>query len=551
MPEANRVLPADRLVADDDPVEAAGVEHATAAMAAAGLSPATVAAYSGYLLRAGRFTAARGVALIDADAELLSAYAARAGASYISRKHLRLALVHFYRAHGRQAPALPAWTPAEPLRRLVALPDPRAVLEVAIADGGRRGAALALVVGSGLTTTQVAALPFDQLGYGRLRLGDGHRVLELPLHPVAGALLDEMRGPSEYAFPSWGRHGHVYRDTVMGWLAELCAEGGLPRLSIAQLRSMARFWSADDPEAVAVARAIRGRPVSLELDRRKRSRTRSEDPAVAERQSQLRRHLIGLGRSPSTVRSYVGAIARAERHFARAGRALSEADVEDIAEYSSTLPRDRSTLALVRSALAAYAEALAIPDQSRAVRVPSKLPMRSRALSAADAERLAAVARDWGGPAGVAVLLGLYLALRPQEIARVRFTDFADGWLTVIGKGNKSARLPVAPEVSQAVATLPRRSLWLFPSPLGAGPVSPTTVWSWVRDVADAAGVGHVSTHLLRHTALTMANEATGDLRAVQEFARHARPETTAGYTRVSEARLLNIAGAIRYGTNS
>ncbi len=545
MPEANRVPPADRLTVDD---EDAAVDHATAAMAAVGLSPTTMAAYRGYLLRAGRFAVARGVPLVDADAGLLGAYAAEAGASYISRKHLRLALAHFYRAHGRQAPVLPAWTPTEPVRRLVALPDPRAVLEVAVADGGRRGAALALVVGCGLTTAQVAALRFDQLGYGRIRLGDGHRVIELVLHPVAGALVDELRGLSEYAFPSWGRHGHVYRDTVMGWLIELCAVGGFPGLTVSQLRSMARFWSASEADAAVVIRTIRAQPPSPELARRRRSQPRSEDPATAERLVRFRRHLVGIGRSPSTIRNYVGAIDRAERHFARSGRPLPDVDVEDIAEYASTLPPDRSTMSLLRSALAAYADALGAEDRSRVVRVPSKAPMRSRALSATDAERLATVARAWGGPAGVAVLRGLYLALRRHEIARVRFDDFADGWLTVIGKGNETARLPVPPEVSRAVATLPRSGPWLFPSPVGPGPVSPATVWSWVRDVADAAGVGPVSTHQLRHTALTLANEATGDLRAVQEFARHARPETTAGYTRVSETRLLGVASALRYG---
>lgn len=522
------------------------VDRAVAAMTASGLSPATVGAYRGYLVRAARFAGAQGVALVDADAELLGAYAAEAGASYISRKHLRLALARFYRAHGRPAPTLPPWTPAEPVRRLAALPDPRALLEAAVADGGRRGAALALVVGSGLTTAQVAALRYDQLGHGRIRLAAGRGVLEVPLHPVAGALLDELRGPDDQAFPSWGSHGHVHRDTVMGWLAELCAEAGLPRLSVAQLRSMARFWDTGDPDAAAVARAVRSRPPSPELTRR-RSHVRAEDPAAAERLARLRRHLVGLGRSPKTIRHYVATITRAERHFARAATSLPDVDVDGLVEYSALLSRDRSTLSALRSALAAYYDALGLEDRSRAVRVPSKAPMRSRALTAADAAQLAAAAQGWGGPAGVAVLLGLYLALRREEIARTRFADFADGWLTVVGKGNRTARLPVPPEVARAVNTLPRRGPYLFPNPTGSGPVCGATVWGWVREVADTAGVGPITVHQLRHTALTMANEATGDLRAVQEFARHARPETTAGYTRVSEQRLRSVGAAITY----
>ena len=56
-----------------------------------------------------------------------------------------------------------------------------------------------------------------------------------------------------------------------------------------------------------------------------------------------------------------------------------------------------------------------------------------------------------------------------------------------------------------------------------------------------------VATHVLRHTALATALDATGDLRAVQELAGHARPETTAGYTRVRRDRLEAAVSAISY----
>lgn len=81
----------------------------------------------------------------------------------------------------------------------------------------------------------------------------------------------------------------------------------------------------------------------------------------------------------------------------------------------------------------------------------------------------------------------------------------------------------------------------------GGGPLNPTTVWTWVRTVAASAGLPSVPTHVLRHTCLTTALEATGDLRAVQEFAGHARPETTAGYTRTSKRRLEAAVASICY----
>ena len=54
----------------------------------------------------------------------------------------------------------------------------------------------------------------------------------------------------------------------------------------------------------------------------------------------------------------------------------------------------------------------------------------------------------------------------------------------------------------------------------------------------EIAGLGHVTTHQLRHTSLTTALDNTENLRAVMEFARHERPQTTAGYTRRTKERV-------------
>ena len=71
-----------------------------------------------------------------------------------------------------------------------------------------------------------------------------------------------------------------------------------------------------------------------------------------------------------------------------------------------------------------------------------------------------------------------------------------------------------------------------------------------MREVAADAGM-KVPTHVLRHTALATALDNCHDLRAVQELAGHARPETTAGYTRVTARRLTEAVGAIHYGEES
>ena len=72
-------------------------------------------------------------------------------------------------------------------------------------------------------------------------------------------------------------------------------------------------------------------------------------------------------------------------------------------------------------------------------------------------------------------------------------------------------------------------------------------MWIWVRKVSNAAGISDVSPHQLRHTALATTNDNLGDLRAVMEFARHTRPEVTAGYTRTTKRQLEMVVGSLDY----
>ena len=73
-------------------------------------------------------------------------------------------------------------------------------------------------------------------------------------------------------------------------------------------------------------------------------------------------------------------------------------------------------------------------------------------------------------------------------------------------------------------------------------------MWLWCRERVSRQALGfEVATHVLRHTAIATLNDATHDLRAAQEFARHLSPETTVLYTRVSRRRLVEAVAAIDY----
>lgn len=258
--------------------------------------------------------------------------------------------------------------------------------------------------------------------------------------------------------------------------------------------------------------------------------------------------LLGLGLAPRSVRLYARTIQAAALYFSGQGWDLATATAEQVAAYAATKPLTFGSRSLLRIALGHY---WAFTDHPRppvkAIRCPPKPAMVCKALDPDDARILAKTARARGDRQGLAVLLGLYQGMRREEIATARWDGISDdGWWTVVGKGAKSRTIPVHPVLAHVLAETPRNGPYLFAGRTHAH-VSVATVWLWVRQVADEAGVGVVKPHWLRHTALATQNDATGDLRAVQVFAGHARSQTTEGYTRATRAALMRASMALDY----
>ena len=249
---------------------------------------------------------------------------------------------------------------------------------------------------------------------------------------------------------------------------------------------------------------------------------------------------------PRTAAGYLAAIRRFAKWCEANGTSIDTATTWDLDAFAACLPRTRSTIMQVRLALLHYYAITGRPDPpTHVLRVPRRKRMISKALSDEEARKLEGAAVERRDLKGLAVVLGLYLGLRRFEIAQLRWSDFGnDGWLTFVGKGDLEATLPVHRVVQEYLRATPRRGEFVFPGRFG-GPANPTTVWGWVREVSAAAGIREVPTHVLRHTALALGNDVTGDLRAVQDFARHAEPNTTAGYTRATRERLERVAKAI------
>jgi integrase len=266
-------------------------------------------------------------------------------------------------------------------------------------------------------------------------------------------------------------------------------------------------------------------------------------------------HLVGVGLSGRTIYTYSNLIRIVERRLAVEGLALVDADARALMAVAESFPNSYSRRAQLRSALKHFYEWQGRDRPPvRAVRVPRRPKMVCKALDAGEARRLFEISRGWW-PQGGAVLLGLFLALRREEIACAEWERFDETmeWYTVTGKYDKTATIPVSPILAAELAPL-RSSGYLFPAgglkpwKVRPGHISPTTVWHWTKTVATAAGISHdVKTHQLRHTSLTTALDRTENLRAVMEFARHERPDVTAGYTRTTRDQLRTISDAITY----
>ncbi|MCH7901264.1 MAG: tyrosine-type recombinase/integrase, partial [Acidobacteria bacterium] len=269
------------------------------------------------------------------------------------------------------------------------------------------------------------------------------------------------------------------------------------------------------------------------------------DTAPGDRPATFAEYLVSIGLSAGTVRNYGWRLNLAERIIAGMGATLLTADAFQMAALSEATSNTHSLRGQLRCTLKHYFEWQDRNDAPlRAIRVPPQPQMVNKALEVEDAKRLVETARGWW-PEGAAVLFGMYLALRREEIAKAEWSRFDEDmeWYTVTGKNSKTATLPVHPALAAELA--PRRGEgYIFPGRFG-GHMCMATIWTWSKKVARAAGIETFTTHQLRHTSLTTALDNTGPLRSVMEFARHTKPETTAGYTRTTKAQQKTAAARL------
>jgi len=156
--------------------------------------------------------------------------------------------------------------------------------------------------------------------------------------------------------------------------------------------------------------------------------------------------------------------------------------------------------------------------------------------------------RTWGGVRDKAILEILYgCGLRVSELCGLLISRiyFAEGFVRVVGKGDKERMVPVGGPALEAYSDY----LSVRPEPAGpefedfvflnkfGKPLSRMSVFNLVKKQAMLAGVRkEISPHTFRHSFATHLIENGADLRIVQEMLGHESILTTEIYTHIDSA---------------
>lgn len=146
--------------------------------------------------------------------------------------------------------------------------------------------------------------------------------------------------------------------------------------------------------------------------------------------------------------------------------------------------------------------------------------------------------------------------LRVGELTSLSLTDLDldNGWVRVIGKGNKERYVPLGSKAIQAVkeylaarvATDREDGATPLTGPLflnsRGGPLGQRTIRRILKRYLDSAGLTKdTSPHGFRHSFATHLLQGGVDLRAIQELLGHSSLSTTQRYTRLDVAKLMEV----------
>lgn len=261
--------------------------------------------------------------------------------------------------------------------------------------------------------------------------------------------------------------------------------------------------------------------------------------------------------SQNTVAAYSRDVAAFVSWFSNDVKSASTSDVEEYMQSRADddQPVSRRSQARILSSLRSFfgwlvMEGYVKENPCDGVDAPKLGRYLPSVLSVEEVERImdAVPLTTWLGLRDRAILEILYgCGLRVSEAAGLKISDlfFDEGFVRVIGKGNKERLVPVGGMAVDAVnAYLSVRPVpenasvpdILFVNSKGSG-LSRVSIFNMVKHYAMLAGVHkEISPHTFRHSFATHLIENGADLRVVQEMLGHESILTTEIYTHIDSS---------------
>lgn len=263
------------------------------------------------------------------------------------------------------------------------------------------------------------------------------------------------------------------------------------------------------------------------------------------------------GLSPLSVSAYRRDVRQlADFHSDRSPLKITLQDLRDfIAEYAKSGRSPRSQARLISSIRSFYGylivEDLIETNPAELLEAPKVSPKLPDTLSVEEIDAIieAVDLSSRQGERNRAILETLYgCGLRVTELINLRLNDLypKQGYLKVIGKGNKQRLVPLADitykyiriyveEVRVHEKPKKGQENIIFLNNRGTK-LSRVMIFKLVKEMTEAAGIRkNVSPHTFRHSFATHMIEGGADLRSVQEMLGHESITTTEIYTHLDQ----------------
>jgi integrase/recombinase XerD len=268
---------------------------------------------------------------------------------------------------------------------------------------------------------------------------------------------------------------------------------------------------------------------------------------------------IEKGLAENSILAYQNDVDKLKDFAAGCGKTADQLDYEDLKQFLSTLfdlgLSARSQARIISGIKQFYGflilENLVKVDPSELLEQPKlgrKLP---EVLTIEEIDSLLA-AIDLSkneGHRNRAMLETLYsCGLRVSELVGLRFSDlfFEEGFIRVIGKGNKERLVPVSPQVQKEIDIYQQHirnhlniqkgsENIVFLNRRGAQ-LTRVMVFTIIKNLAETIGLKkNISPHTFRHSFATHLIEGGANLRAIQEMLGHESITTTEIYTHLDQ----------------